>query len=359
MPPLQCRVPAMRTPAAPELIETARLVLRRPRPNDADAIYARYAGDPAVTTFLAFPTHRSIDDARAFVQFSDAEWERWSAGPYVIRSRSDQRLIGGTGLSVETPYRAATGYVLARDSWGQGFATEALRAMVALADHLGLARVHAFCHPQHGASRRVLEKCGFVCEGTWRRYAEFPNRLPAGPADVLCYAICPEAPPAASGARGPTRRELIEPDRAASRATHSNGGVHMTRRLISSGSSFEHEIGYSRAVVDGDWIFVSGTTGFDYRTMTIAEGIVAQTEQCLRNIAEALHQAGASLVDVVRVMYVVPDAREFSKCWPVLRAHFGETRPAATMIAAGLADPRMAIEIQVTARRTRNLSVAT
>jgi enamine deaminase RidA (YjgF/YER057c/UK114 family) len=231
--------------------------------------------------------------------------------------------------------------------------------MVDVAERLGLARVHAFCHPEHAASRRVLEKCGFVCEGTWRRYGEFPNRLPAGPADVLCYAICPEAPPAASGARGPTRRELIEPDRAASRATHSNGGVHMTRRLISSGSSFEHEIGYSRAVVDGDWIFVSGTTGFDYRTMTIAEGIVAQTEQCLRNIEEALHQAGGSLVDVVRVMYVVPDAREFSKCWPVLRAHFGETRPAATMIAAGLADPRMAIEIQVTARRTRNLSVAT
>src|SRR5215211_2712275 len=133
----------------------------------------------------------------------------------------------------------------------------------------------------------------------------------------------------------------------------------MARMLVSSGSSFEADIGYSRAVVDGDWIFVSGTTGFDYRTMTIAEGIVAQTEQCLRNIEEALHQAGASLVDVVRVMYVVPDAREFSKCWPVLRAHFGETRPAATMIAAGLADPRMAIEIQVTARRTRNLSVAT
>ena len=126
----------------------------------------------------------------------------------------------------------------------------------------------------------------------------------------------------------------------------------MTRRLISSGSS-SNTNRYSRAVVDGDWIFVSGTTGFDYRTMTIAEGIVAQTEQCFRNIAEALHQAGASLGDVVRVMYIVPDAREFSKCWPILRALFGETRPAATMIAAGLADPRMAIEIQVTARRQR------
>jgi len=125
----------------------------------------------------------------------------------------------------------------------------------------------------------------------------------------------------------------------------------MTRRLISSGSSFERDIGYSRAVVDGDWIFVSGTTGFDYRTMTIAPGIVAQAEQCFRNIDEALDQGGASLADVVRVMYIVPDAEEFSKCWPILRAHFGETRPAATMISAGLADPRMGIEIQVTARR--------
>ena len=125
----------------------------------------------------------------------------------------------------------------------------------------------------------------------------------------------------------------------------------MTRRLISSGSEFERDIGYSRAVVDGEWIFVSGTTGFDYRTMTIPEGIVAQAEQCFRNIQEALQQAGASLSDVVRVMYIVPDARAFPKCWPILRAHFGETRPAATMISAGLADPRIAIEIQVTARR--------
>jgi enamine deaminase RidA (YjgF/YER057c/UK114 family) len=125
----------------------------------------------------------------------------------------------------------------------------------------------------------------------------------------------------------------------------------VTRRLISSGSSFEREIGYSRAVIDGDWVFVSGTTGFDYQTMTIASGIVAQAEQCFRNIDDALRQAGASLGDVVRVMYIVPDAQEFPKCWPILRAHLGESRPAATMISAGLTDPRMAIEIQVTARR--------
>ena len=125
----------------------------------------------------------------------------------------------------------------------------------------------------------------------------------------------------------------------------------MTRRLISSGSTFEADIGYSRAVVDGEWVFVSGTTGFDYTKMEIPEGIVAQAEQCFRNIEQALAQAGASLADVVRVVYVVPQASEFEQTWPVLRKYFGEVRPAAMMISAGLADPRMKIEIEVTARK--------
>ena len=123
----------------------------------------------------------------------------------------------------------------------------------------------------------------------------------------------------------------------------------MTRYRISSGSRFEEEIGYSRAVVVGDWVFVAGTTGFDYTTMRIAEDPAAQTEQCLRNIVAALHEAGASLADVVRVTYVLPDAEDFPACWPVLRQYFGEVRPAAMMISAGLADPRMRIEIEVTA----------
>ncbi len=126
----------------------------------------------------------------------------------------------------------------------------------------------------------------------------------------------------------------------------------MARRLISSGSTFEREIGYSRAVVDGEWIFVSGTTGFDYSTMTIADDLAEQTEQCLRNIEAALAQAGAELKDVVRVLYILAGATEFSACWPILRRYFAEIRPAATMIRAGLADPRMKIEIQVTARRS-------
>jgi enamine deaminase RidA (YjgF/YER057c/UK114 family) len=127
----------------------------------------------------------------------------------------------------------------------------------------------------------------------------------------------------------------------------------MERTLISSGSTFEQEIGYSRAVAQGDWIFVSGTTGFDYSRMTIPDDVEAQAEQCLKNIESALVEAGSSLKDVVRVTYVLPDGEEFRKCWPVLRKYFGEVRPAATMISAGLLDPRIRIEIEVTALRQR------
>jgi enamine deaminase RidA (YjgF/YER057c/UK114 family) len=126
----------------------------------------------------------------------------------------------------------------------------------------------------------------------------------------------------------------------------------MERTLISSGSTFEAEIGYSRAVAQGDWVFVSGTTGFDYADMSISEDIAEQTEQCLKNIAVALAKADASLADVVRVTYVLPVAGDFPKCWPILRKYFGEVRPAAMMISAGLADPRMKIEIEVTALKS-------
>ena len=125
----------------------------------------------------------------------------------------------------------------------------------------------------------------------------------------------------------------------------------MQRRLISSGSSFEHEIAYSRALVQGDWVFVSGTTGFHYATMTISDRIDEQCEQCLQNIEAALVEAGASLRNVVRVRYIVPNAEDFPQCWPILRKYFGDVRPAATMISTRLLDPRMLIEIEVTALR--------
>lgn len=121
------------------------------------------------------------------------------------------------------------------------------------------------------------------------------------------------------------------------------------RRKISQGSSFEEAVGYSRAVVDGRWVFVSGTTGFDYSAMTIDDDIVAQCEQALANIDAALGEAGACARDVVRVRYYLPEADGFEACWPALRAYFGAAGPAATMLVAGLADPRMKIEIEVTA----------
>jgi RimJ/RimL family protein N-acetyltransferase len=173
---------------APEKLETARLLLRRPRRRDADAVFSRYASDPEVTRFLGWPRHDSVKSTRAFVDFSDSEWERWPAGPYLIESKEDERLLGGTGLSFETPFRAATGYVLSRDSWGRGYATEALRAIVAIAPELGVRRLYALCHPDHPASQRVLDKCGFLREGVLRSYSVFPNLVPDEPRDTLCYS---------------------------------------------------------------------------------------------------------------------------------------------------------------------------
>jgi enamine deaminase RidA (YjgF/YER057c/UK114 family) len=125
----------------------------------------------------------------------------------------------------------------------------------------------------------------------------------------------------------------------------------MARRLFSSGSQFEKDVGYSRVVVDGEWAFVSGTTGFDYATMTISDDVAEQTRQTLENIAAALRDAGFSLADVVRTTYILPRAEDFPACWPVLRECFGEIRPANTTLIANLVDPRMRIEIEVTAHR--------
>jgi enamine deaminase RidA (YjgF/YER057c/UK114 family) len=128
----------------------------------------------------------------------------------------------------------------------------------------------------------------------------------------------------------------------------------MTRRQISSGSKFEAEIGYSRAIVDGDWIWVAGTTGFNYDTMTISDDVAEQAEQTLKNIKAAMEKAGFALADVVRANYILPRAEDFEPCWPVLRKYFGDIRPASTMIVAGLADPRMKIEIEVTGKKRQS-----
>ena len=174
---------------APERIETTRLELRRPTAGDAEAIFTTYAADPEVTRYVGFPRHQGIEDTRAFLAFSDSHWSEWPAGPYLIRLRDNGALVGSSGLVFETPYRAQTGYVLAKHAWGRGYATEALVAMIGVARDCRVRRLSAICHHAHRPSARVLEKGGFTLEGVLRQYSEFPNLAPVGPHDCLCYAI--------------------------------------------------------------------------------------------------------------------------------------------------------------------------
>ena len=169
-------------------IQTERLLLRKPEAEDAASIFERYASDAEVCRYLAWPRHRTIEDTHAFLEFSDSEWQSWPAGPYLIYSLSDGNLLGSTGLEFKQPERASTGYVLARDSWGKGLATEALHAMRKAAHDLSVERLYAHVHPQHHPSRRVLEKSGFELEGTLRQSQEFPNLESGVKYDVACYA---------------------------------------------------------------------------------------------------------------------------------------------------------------------------
>jgi len=173
---------------APEHLQTERLLLRRPTPGDAECIFARYASDPEVTRYLSWPRHESAEQTRAFLNFSDWEWERWPAGPYVIESRESRVLFGGTGFAFETPDVASTGYVLARDAWGKGYATEALAGLMSLCKQVAVRRVYALCHLDHVASHRVLEKCGFSQEHEFVEHTCFPNLGRSNPQRTICYA---------------------------------------------------------------------------------------------------------------------------------------------------------------------------
>lgn len=176
---------------APHRFETRRLVIRRPVASDLDAIFTRYASDREVTRFVGWRAHESVAETRAFLSFSDEEWDRWPAGPYLVESRPDATLLGGTGLTFETPERAMTGYILARDAWGQGYATEALQAMIDTARTVGVRQLYALCHIEHQPSWHVLEKCGFTREAILTRYVEFPNLRPGDPCDVFRYMLVP------------------------------------------------------------------------------------------------------------------------------------------------------------------------
>jgi len=149
---------------APVLIESDRLRFSRPHIDDATPILERYSSDPLVTRYLGWPRHQSIADAETFIALSDDEWARAGFGPYLVSLRTTNDLIGGTGLHRRDEREAETGYVFARDAWGRGYATEALRTMLLVAAQIGIDRIIATCHADHRASARVLEKCGFVID---------------------------------------------------------------------------------------------------------------------------------------------------------------------------------------------------
>lgn len=174
---------------APEMLLTERLRLRRPAAADAEAIFSRYSSDPEVTRYMSWPTHRHLDDTRAFVAWSDADWARWPAGSYLVFARETGLLLGGTGLTFRGPDEAATGYVLARDAWGRGYATECLHAMIGLASQMGLPQLEAVCHLSHHASAHVMEKCGMHRTGVLREHTEFPNLMTSVKLDVLRYGL--------------------------------------------------------------------------------------------------------------------------------------------------------------------------
>ena len=183
---------------APKRVRTNRLVLRKPSMADAEAIFARYAADAKVTKYVAWPRHQSVEETRAFLCFTESEWNRWPAGPYLIESRLDQQLLGGTGFAFESRSVAMTGYVLARDSWGRGYATEALMAIVNVARELKVRQLYALCHPDNTASVRVLEKCDFLLEQRLEQFLEFPNLTPNSREDCLRYVLRSAVSPSAT-----------------------------------------------------------------------------------------------------------------------------------------------------------------
>ena len=171
-----------------ERLNTERLLLRKPLESDANLIFERYACDPDVCKYLAWPMHETIEDTLAFISFSDHQWDQWSVGPYLVFSAPDDRLLGSTGLEFESETVATTGYVFAKDSWGKGYATETLVAMLGLARELGAVRVYSHVFPEHTPSRRVLEKAGLQLDDTIATTFAFPNLDRNRKFEVVTYA---------------------------------------------------------------------------------------------------------------------------------------------------------------------------
>jgi [ribosomal protein S5]-alanine N-acetyltransferase len=173
---------------APDVLRTARLVLRRPVPDDLDGVHA-YASDPGLTTYMAWPRHQSLDETRHFLDQAGKEWDQNGTGAFLVCDPDTGDILGSTGLHLATRYRGVTGYILQRAAWGKGYATEACTEMVALARRLGLSRIEADCHLAHGASGRVLEKAGLLHEGILRAFLVFPNLDDNVAHDVHIYGL--------------------------------------------------------------------------------------------------------------------------------------------------------------------------
>ena len=173
---------------APLEITTQRLLLRRPQHSDVPQIFARYASDAAVTRYLSWPRHQSLQQTHEFLALSDSEWARSPAGPFLIEARHSGLLLGGTGFMFSAADQAQTGYVLAQDAWHAGYATEALSGLLTLCVPLGIRRVWAWCHRDHRASQHVLEKCHLQREDGPLSSLAFPNLENSAPQPVLQYS---------------------------------------------------------------------------------------------------------------------------------------------------------------------------
>lgn len=162
-------------------LRTARLTLRPPTAADAPAIFATYASDPVATRYMGWPRHEKVSSTEWFVSYAAFEWQQHGIGTLLVFVDDGATLIGSTGLHAdkERPGHVATGYILGAAHWGQGYATEACRAMVDLARTRGDRRVEAYCHADHAPSARVLEKSGLLFEGVVRDHMVFPNLSPA------------------------------------------------------------------------------------------------------------------------------------------------------------------------------------
>jgi ribosomal-protein-alanine N-acetyltransferase len=177
----------------PETLETERLILRRPRIGDTRYVFERWASDFDVATYMSWPRHDSLETTEQVVESWIQQWQGANGGAFIITDRKSESILGSTGFEIVHPLVASTGYALAKSEWGKGYATEALTAIVTLAENCGVKRLFAYCHHEHRNSARVMEKCDFKFEGKLRNYMEFPNLSPGEVTDVLLYAWTPDA----------------------------------------------------------------------------------------------------------------------------------------------------------------------